>query len=63
MEGFFATGCAFPRETPRSAVEREVRGSTATHGASKPIAFDGAGADGGGEGSSSWHFFSTLYFD
>ena len=51
MEGFFATGCAFPRATARSEREsRAERSTTATHGESKPFAVVGAGADGSTEG-------------
>ena len=51
LEGFFATGCAFPRATARSEREsRAERSTTATHGESKPFAVVGAGADGSTEG-------------
>lgn len=50
VEGLLATGCAHPRETTRVRdVERSER-SIAIHGASSPIAIDGAGADGSDEG-------------
>lgn len=62
MEGFFAAGCAFPCETtrPEKGRERARRGLLATHGVSKPIVIDAAGAELSAE--TRWRaFYHTLH--
>ena len=58
MEGF-AAGCAFPRESTRP--ERESAGEAYCNSwrIKKPIAIDGAGADGSAEGRR--RFFHTIF--
>ena len=49
-----------PGDHPPREGER-VDKSAGARGASKPVAIDGAGADGNTEGSSSWRFLSSFF--
>ena len=50
MEGFFCYGVRICRRDQSLGEGDSAERSTATHGASKPIVIEGAGADGSAEG-------------